>query len=431
MHPYAHILSHIKNLTISRLQEHFQQTPFDFQSYISTFQDLPYLPGQFVEERMAVAIALCPHLSPGFFESAVQQVFPTGADVQILGGARSEHTRSIVPTGETVLFLLAGQNLERRLQIQTLFDNEGYLAKQNILWLDAVKEGDPVMTGRLLLSQEIIEKLLFGREMPPKFSTDFPAKRIATDMDWQDVVLHPNTLSQIQDISIWLKHRDKLNADSNLGRKIKPGYRVLFYGPSGTGKTLTATLLGKEFGKEVYRIDLSQVISKYIGETEKNLQKVFDRAENKDWILFFDEADALFGKRTNVSSAHDKFANQEVSYLLQRVEDFSGLLILASNFKNNLDEAFTRRFHAIVHFPMPSSEERLQLWQKSLPQSLPLAHDVNLDELARKYELSGANIINAVQYAALHSFAKETAEVQLSDLLNGIRREFVKEEKSF
>ncbi len=135
---------------------------------------------------------------------------------------------------------------------------------------------------------------------------------------------------------------------------IKPGYRVLFYGPSGTGKTLTAALLGKQYGKDLYRIDLSQIVSTFIGETEKNLERVLKRSETKSWIPFFDEADALFGKRTNVQSAHDKYANQEVSYLLQRVEDYPGLLILASNFKNNLDDAFIRRFHSLVHFPCPT-----------------------------------------------------------------------------
>ena len=140
-------------------------------------------------------------------------------------------------------------------------------------------------------------------------------------------------------------------------------------GPPGTGKTMTASLLGKEFNKDVYRIDLSQIVSKYIGETEKNLEKIFVKAEHKDWILFFDEADALFGKRSNVQSAHDKYANQEVSYLLQRVEDFSGLIILASNYKTNIDSAFVRRFNAIIHFPMPGHHERFELWRVSHKQA--------------------------------------------------------------
>src|SRR5665811_1345635 len=121
------------------------------------------------------------------------------------------------------------------------------------------------------------------------------------------------------------------------------------------------------FVRDVYRIDLSQVVSKFIGETEKNLEKIFNKAESKDWILFFDEADALFGKRSNVNNAHDKYANQEVSYLLQRVEDFAGLIILASNFKSNIDQAFVRRFNAIIHFPMPNASERHKIWISSIP----------------------------------------------------------------
>lgn len=135
-----------------------------------------------------------------------------------------------------------------------------------------------------------------------------------------------------------------------LSKRIKKGYRALFYGPPGTGKTLAATLLGKRFGKSVYRIDLSQMVSKYIGETAKNMSNLFDIAENKNWILFFDEADALFGKCSSESSSHDWYANQDVSYLLQRVEDYNGLVILGSNFKNNFDQAFMRRFQSIIFF---------------------------------------------------------------------------------
>jgi len=220
-----------------------------------------------------------------------------------------------------------------------------------------------------------------------------------------------------------------LEADPVIARKITKGYRVLFYGPSGTGKTLTASLLGKQFQKDVYRVDLSQVVSKYIGETEKNLEKVFLKAENKDWILFFDEADALFGKRSNVSSAHDKYANQEVSYLLQRVEDYAGLIILASNFKNNIDQAFVRRFNAVVHFPIPDASERLTIWHKNTPSTVPLGPDVVLNTYAAKYELTGSAIANVMQYAALCALARENKVITDPDIVNGIRRELIKEDK--
>jgi SpoVK/Ycf46/Vps4 family AAA+-type ATPase len=286
------------------------------------------------------------------------------------------------------------------------------------------------MSGRLVLSQEWVDRLLFRKETAPRFGLDFPAKRIATPMLWEDVVLHPHTREQVNDIAVWLEHHRRLSEDDNLRRKIKPGHRVLFYGPAGTGKTLTAALLGKQFGLDVYRIDLSQIVSKYIGETEKNLEGVFRRAENKNWILFFDEADALFGKRTNVQSAHDKYANQEVSYLLQRVEDFPGLLILASNFRNNLDDAFIRRFHSLVHFPVPNGTERAALWNKSMPASLRQDTSVNLSELARSYEMTGAAILNAVQFATLRVYARGDQVLTQRDLVDGVRREFLKEEKS-
>lgn len=148
-------------------------------------------------------------------------------------------------------------------------------------------------------------------------------------------------------------------------RVVKPGYRTLFYGSSGTSKTLTAALLGKMTGRGVYRINLSKMVSKYIGETEKNLAQIFDRAEKEEWILFFDEADALFGKRTSIKDSYDRYANQEVSYLLQRMEDFNGLVILESNLKK-IDEAFMRRFQSIIHFPLHGKDERSGYRKSSL-----------------------------------------------------------------
>ncbi len=148
------------------------------------------------------------------------------------------------------------------------------------------------------------------------------------------------------------------------------------------------------------------LISKYIGETEKQLAKLFDKAENKNWILFFDEADAIFGKRTSVKDAHDKYANQEVSYLLQRIETFSGLIILASNFKNNMDKAFTRRFHSCIQFNNPKHEERLRIWQQNLPEQLQL-ENIDLDQIAKRYELTGSNIMNIIQDVSLKTIASK------------------------
>jgi SpoVK/Ycf46/Vps4 family AAA+-type ATPase len=216
-----------------------------------------------------------------------------------------------------------------------------------------------------------------------------------------------------------------------LKTRLKKGYRVLFHGPPGTGKTLTANLLGNYTDRDVYKIDLSMVVSKYIGETEKNLENLFARAEAKKWILFFDEADALFGKRTGVRDAHDKYANQEVSYLLQRMEDFEGLIVLASNMKNNIDDAFIRRFNAVIRFSLPSEDDRALIWKKSFPQHIGFSDDMNIPDLVKKYELSGGNIINIVQYSCLKALENNKRQISLNDVLNGIKREMHKEGKPF
>jgi SpoVK/Ycf46/Vps4 family AAA+-type ATPase len=185
---------------------------------------------------------------------------------------------------------------------------------------------------------------------------------------------------------------------------------------------------------DVYRIDLSMVISKFIGETEKNLSRVFDRAENKDWILFFDEADALFGKRTEISDAHDRYANQEISYLLQRVEDFPGTVLLATNLKTNLDDAFMRRFQSVIHFPMPGKEERFRIWSTAMPSGVKLARDVNLEDVAGEFELSGASIVNTIQYCLLMSLetndGTSDGTIDRNLIIRGIRKELQKEGKT-
>ncbi len=171
------------------------------------------------------------------------------------------------------------------------------------------------------------------------------------------------------------------------------------------------------------------VISKFIGETEKNLANLFAKAENKDWILFFDEADALFGKRTNVRDAHDKYANQETAYLLQRIESYNGLVILASNFKSNIDDAFMRRFQSVIHFPMPNTGERLQLWKKSFPEKKVDLNGLNLEYIAQRYELSGASILNIVQFCCLRALSRGDISILESDIREGLSKEFNKEGK--
>ncbi|NJO15942.1 MAG: ATP-binding protein [Thioploca sp.] len=381
------------------------------------------------EEFTLLMLALVPHLYPGFFANMIAEHLPEGGNFPEFGGVKALNHRGILPTGETAQFILAGNDIEKRLEIQRILSCDHWFAQKHILWLDSVPEGEPAMSGRLILASEVVEEFTLGTVSRPSFSTAFPAEYIETKMDWDDLVLDPTTLRQIHDIENWIKHNDTLLYDWGLHKRIKFGYRALFYGPPGTGKTLTTALLGKQTGKAVFRIDLSRVISKYIGETEKNLSRLFDKAENRDWILFFDEADALFGKRTDIRDAHDKYANQEVAYLLQRIEGYNGLVILATNRRDNIDDAFARRFQAIIHFPMPRHEERYRLWCEAFPPQIEIAGDINWQQIAVRFELTGASIMNVTHYCALEVLANRSRCLDLRLLEDAISREYIKEGK--
>jgi AAA+ superfamily predicted ATPase len=384
-----------------------------------------------MDEMILIWIALASHVKADIFDNAVQKQLNTAGDFPKLGGVRGKNFRGFLPTGETALFLIGEQDITRRFQVQKLFSPDHLFSKNKVLSLEEVPPGEPVMSGKIILSQEYVELFTIGTAVRPHFNSSFPAKLIQTQLEWNDLVLTEEVMQQIQELSHWLQHNNTLMKDWGMGNRLKKGYRVLFHGPPGTGKTLTASLLGKYTKRDVYKIDLSMVVSKYIGETEKNLENLFVKAEAKNWILFFDEADALFGKRTGVRDAHDKYANQEVSYLLQRIEDFDGLVILASNMKNNIDDAFIRRFNAVIRYALPGETDRAIIWKKSFPHHIGFSNDVDVPEYVKKFELSGGNIINIVHYACLKALEKQRGEIHLDDVLSGIKREMHKEGKPF
>ncbi|CAD7797904.1 ATP-dependent zinc metalloprotease FtsH [Chryseobacterium aquaeductus] len=419
-----------QNLKQYILQKLASQTEQETHNFQNTFSEVLERETTH-DEAVVLLLALVPHVLPHFFDEIIKELYPEGGEFPELGGVRLENHRGMLPTGETAQYILAKDNIEHRLQIQQLFDISHWFFKDQILTLDSVKYGEPMMSGRLILKAEIVHLLLYGEKLKPKFSPDFPAKEVFTQLEWQDLVVSDSIENQIHQIRLWMKHQQTLRENFGMGKHILPGYRALLYGPSGTGKTLTATLLGKEFAREVYRIDLSQVVSKYIGETEKNLEKIFTQAENKNWILIFDEADALFGKRTQTKSSNDRYANQEVSYLLQRVENFDGLVILTTNFKNNIDDAFLRRFNCLIGYSKPSADERLLLLQKILPKNILLEDSDILQKLASKYDLTGAQIVSVMAYACLQAIEERSDLLKNIFLLKGVEAEYLKEEKTF
>jgi AAA+ superfamily predicted ATPase len=429
------VIAYLKNQFVFQLDNLFQvENPIE-KPVLQQLDSNAFINGFIIENNLTetdiflLGLAFVPHVKPDFLSSIIAEYLPNGGELPEFGGIKTKSHRGILPTGETAQFLIAGNDLEDRITFYNYLHNQSFLYQKGIVKIESVPNGEPKLSGLLILEDEYIEKFITGKILKPQLSSIFPAQLIKTQLDWNDLVLNSNTLNQIKEIETWLKFNEILLHEWNMKAKIKPGFRVMFYGAPGTGKTLTASLLGKYTKRDVYRIDLSMVISKYIGETEKNLSSLFDKATDKDWILFFDEADAVFGKRTNVRDAHDKYANQEVSYLLQRIENHPGLVILASNFKTNIDTAFTRRFQSIIEFEVPSHNERLQLWENNLPKGIRIADDVNLNELSKKYDITGANIVNIIQYACLRTLEDENENINLRHLLQGIKKEYAKEGK--
>jgi hypothetical protein len=244
---------------------------------------------------------------------------------------------------------------------------------------------------------------------------------------WDDIVLTPDGLLQLEELCARARLQALVLDEWGYGRKHvrRAGLTALFAGPPGTGKTMAAEIISGVLGLELYRIDLSAVVSKYIGETEKNLERIFRAADQGDAVLLFDEADALFGKRSEVRDAHDRYANVEVAYLLQRLERYDGVAVLTTNLRGNVDEAFLRRLDCVLEFPLPEEAERLAMWRRSIPSQAPLSDEVDLAFLARKFKLAGGHIRNIALTAGFLA-ARDGSPICMKHLVRATRREYQK-----
>lgn len=325
-------------------------------------------------------------------------------------------------TGEAARTLVA-RGLTGRLAATALLGPDAPLRASGMLQLDTPDD----LAGRLRPDPRLARWLLGLPDAPPEVSADFPARPLTTVHTLDDVVLPGPARARVAELTDRIRHQQDVVLDWGFGRHHDhaAGIIALLHGPPGTGKTMTAAALARTVGLPAYVVDLSALVSKFIGETEKALARVFDRAARERCVLVFDEADAVFGRRTEVSDSHDRYANQEVSYLLSRVEQHPGVVVLTTNLLANIDEAFQRRIHVMVELPAPGPGERARLWRAVLPPELPVATDVDLDGLAHRYQLTGAQIREAATDAAYRA-AADGRVVTDAHLRQGALRQFEK-----
>ena len=344
------------------------------------------------------------------------------------GGKIDSDNSRFIPSLETISFILFGKSYDSTFKFQSILESDHILNKISAIRFHNNVNDSSLLSKTFSLNESVLQLITVGKKYSPNFSSSFPARLLETDLDWDELILAPIIMDEVENINTWIQYKNEIAADKVLVKKINKGFKCLFYGPPGTGKTLTASLLGKRNKQDVYRVDLSQMISKYVGETEKNLAQIFNIAENKDWILFFDEAESLFSKRTSVSDSKDKFANQQTAYLLQRIEDYTGIVVLATNLKPNIDRAFGRRLQSQINFTIPAYKERRVLWRNALSGLSDVGVEI-VNYLAKEFTLSGGSIKNVIQYAWLVS-KRRNCKIGKNELLMGIRRELSKDGKT-
>ncbi len=404
------------------------EAPPDLSGAIGPYADLLRELALNRQERLLLILAMVPHLAPEMLDPFLLHNQALGRRFSEFGGVLGQSHAGFLPTIETALFLMAGANRHERIEVRSMFQTPHKLVSRRVVNVVHLHPDEPPTSAVLRMSREYLEKLLAGEAQAFHAGEDVPAERITTALDWDDLVLDAATRDQINMIGAWISHSHTLMHDWGLSKRIKPGYRCLFYGSPGTGKTMTACLLGKHHNVPVYRVDLSRIVSKWIGETEKNLAALFDTAQEQRWILFFDEAEALFGQRTQAHTANDRSANQQIAYLLQRLEDFPGTVILSTNQRGHMDEAFARRFQSTILFPVPDAASRLKLWESMFRTGrIALAADIDFHSLAQQHDLAGGAIINVLRYACLRAVVRTPPMVHLSDLMSGIKQELQKE----
>lgn len=404
--------------------EHEQVDPLiiDESSFFGKFvRELNFNDDEIVLAMVALAATL---------EPSILQSLKTGVSVSKgvhIGGNTNRETGVFNPTLRTVIFLLAGNNPEKKARvIQTLHSKSKPFTLGLVKAVPLTKESS-FLDYQVIFNDQFLDTVLFG--VHPRLDSDpsFPVRKSLSKHRLTDVVVKEKTTIELLKLQRFARNMIKL-WEMEGSSKVRRNYLCVFSGDPGTGKSFSAEAIGNELQLPVYRVNFAQMISKYIGETEKNLEVVFDRFNKQPSILFFDEAESIFSKRTEVKDSHDQYANNLQSYLLQKVEDFEGIIVLATNVQDlaqYFDKAFQRRIRSIVSFEFPDHEERLPIWENSLFKPFTFGEGV-IEEAAKNYQLSGGSIYNVVSDAVIEALDNDTDTITKEMLESAMKDEFKK-----
>ncbi len=375
---------------------------------------------QHCAERMALILALLPHFHPGMTDHLKKLDLASGG---ILNSVQGVQAQTFLPCAETALYLLAGNNLDLRLNFQSIFYPKHLFAQEDILKLEDTPLGVPLWRGALQISEEVLYLLATGQAYETQMSPNFPAQKLTTEQTWDDFVVPYHTHEKVMELLDWIKHYEQLATHPHFARERK-GYRCLLVGEPGTGKTMLGRLLSQETNRPVYRISLEKIVSKYVGETTKNIAKVFNTARHRNWILFCDEGDALFSKRsTKGQSAQDTYVNQDIAYLLQEIEDYPGIILVATNYAQNMDKAFQRRFDTRIDFRKPDYGEIIQLFEKAL-QAFRLDEEIKISFVAQELmtHVTAAQITKFKHYLGLQALKRQDWSLSVENFCEGLQK---------
>ena len=375
-----------------------------------------------------LALAIVPQYAPEIFGQILESRDQKGYLKPHFGGHYDTKTNQFTPTYFTALFLLSGNNLTLRGKYAAQLHQAHPLLQQQILYQGQGQDVDKQFMHSIIeLDSSYYDYFTKGIQPRLDHGQHFAATLKETHLTKDDVILEEIVSEQIQSIDNYATVMES-NFFKSDTHKFKKGFIALFHGSPGTGKTLLAGILANTYGLDMYHVDLSNVVSRYVGEAEKKLEIIFNRLQGKNCMLFFDEADALFGKRSEVKEAHDRYANQEVSYLLQRIETFDGLVILASNFKNNMDDAFLRRMDVTVNVIRPKEKSREALWKHYLPSNLEFESDALIAHLVKDFAYTGANIRNVMKNVTIAMTSQNKTIITFDCMATYLK---IENEKSF